>query len=228
MSKMKNTLCALVMAAGLAVSPKPGIAEQDTEDSVEERADKTEEVQKGEDNEYSVMPVWNYNDRWLKGMAFEIGNSKKKHWFHMGVYYSKPYTVDTNGIIAGELVSIVVGEEVTIETKRRDLYLNPQLGYTLYRNKLDTAWKGFLRPELELRVGAGLGVRIESNTYKYIVDQGLMNEDMELPIPTMSIDSAPVFSVSNIVKAGFISARYTFEVDTDGNVNNIIGVGGRF
>jgi len=56
----------------------------------------------------------------------------------------------------------------------------------------------------------------------------LVNESFELPMPSMSIDTAPVFSVSNILKAGFLSARYTFEVDSDGNVNNIIGIGGRF
>ena len=77
---IKSTLCALVVAAGLALAPKTSDAGF-LDDMIKKDKDSVES------NEYSISKTWRWTDRPSQGLSLEFSDAERRIWFSLGAYF---------------------------------------------------------------------------------------------------------------------------------------------
>jgi hypothetical protein len=256
--RFKKTLCSIIAAAGFALAPKPAAADISSmlaKTSPAAKAPTSVQTKTGirstkppldlsgkikrfmlkdkkdigkESSEYSVNMAWLYSDRWYKGLLSEMSTKDRKLWFVLGTYTTERYDVSESPVDTTDIVGMFMQGPLLDKHTRKDIYLDSQVQYTLYRYTLNPKYKRPFQLEAEIRLGAGIGLRIHADEHSYITREGDKEKQVLPSLPEISVDANLLFSATPIVKIGPASVRYTFEVDTAGNLGHILGVGVRF
>lgn len=222
---IKKTLCALVLAAGLALAPKPSAADigKKLDTIVKENPS---EVGK-QKSEYSAGYSLRWTDRRFQGFYGEMSNQNRRIWLTLGVYVSNNYLLYEQNPISPDLTNQLLGGEIVERLNRRETYLDSTINYTFYRYTLNPTWKRPYQIEFEIRGGAGLGLNIIYDDHAYTY-KALTGDEVQMTLPGLSYKAKMIFTATPIVKIGPATVRYTFEVNTDRKMGHILGVGIRF
>jgi hypothetical protein len=245
--RLKTTLCSLLAAASLslAVPAKNADAEISTiQTSTQSQIkipkktppwDISKKVKKfvlkdpkdlnKQSAEYSLNMAWMYSGSWYKGLIGELSTKERNLWFTLGVYANDRYDISTEEVDSTDIVSVFLTGPLLDKHTRKDTRVDTQLQYTLYRYTLNPSYKRPFQLEAEVRLGAGLGLKIGYDEHNYISKDGDKEKQVLPSLPEFSVDASLLFSVTPIIKLGPASVRYTFEVDTSGQLSHILGAG---